>query len=78
MLMFVDKGGGGFDEKITDYVDMGRGLQKFVLIYFKSGLFSRKMFIFKQKLAWFAKANPYFNKTPVIYPPCFIFDVNGQ
>ena len=23
MLMFVDMGGGGVDEKITDYVDMG-------------------------------------------------------
>ena len=29
MLMFVDMGGGGVHEKITDYVDMGRGLLKF-------------------------------------------------
>ena len=29
MLMFVDMWEGGVDEKITDYVDMGRGLQKF-------------------------------------------------
>ena len=28
MLMFIDMGGGGVDEEITDYVDMGRGLQK--------------------------------------------------
>ena len=27
MLMFVDIGGGGVNEKITDYGDMGRGLQ---------------------------------------------------
>ena len=29
MLMFVDMGGGRVNEKITVYVDMGRGLQKF-------------------------------------------------
>ena len=29
MLMFFDMGGGGVDEKIIDYVDMGWGLQKF-------------------------------------------------
>ena len=28
MLMFVDMGGGGVDEKINDYDDMGRGLTK--------------------------------------------------
>ena len=28
MLMFVDMGEGGVDEKITDFVDMGRVLQK--------------------------------------------------
>ena len=28
MLMFIDMGGGGFDEEITDYVDIRRGLQK--------------------------------------------------
>ena len=31
MLMCVDMGEGGVDEKITDYVDMGKGLQKFDL-----------------------------------------------
>ena len=28
MLMFIDMGEWGIDEKIIDYVDMGRGLQK--------------------------------------------------
>ena len=28
MLMFVDIGGGGVNEKITDYVDILRSLQK--------------------------------------------------
>ena len=36
MLMFVVWEEGGVDEKIIDYVDMGRGLQKFDLFYFKS------------------------------------------
>ena len=31
MLMFVEMGEEGVDVKITDYVDMGRGLQKFDL-----------------------------------------------
>ena len=35
MLMFVDKGEGGVDENITDYVDMGRGLQQFDLFCYK-------------------------------------------
>ena len=49
MLMFVDMEGGGVDEKITNYVDMGRGLQKFDLFYVKSAIcftFSDKMCIF--------------------------------
>ena len=49
MLMFVDMGGGGVDEKITDYVDMGRSLQKFDLFCVKSKIrftFSDKMSIF--------------------------------
>ena len=28
ILMFVDMGEGGVDQKITDYVDMARGLRK--------------------------------------------------
>ena len=31
MLMFFDMGGGGVHEKITDYVDMGRGLLKLLM-----------------------------------------------
>ena len=31
MLMFFDMGEGDVDVKMTDYVDMGRGLQKFDL-----------------------------------------------
>ena len=49
MLMFFDMGGGGVDEKIIDYVDMGWGLQKFDSFWFKSMIcfiFSNKMFIF--------------------------------
>ena len=38
MLMFVDKGEGCVHEKITDYVDMRRGLQKFNLFYVKSAI----------------------------------------
>ena len=48
-IMFVDMGGGVVDEKITDYVDMGRGLQKVDLFCFKSIIcftFLDKMFIF--------------------------------
>ena len=50
--MFVDMGGGGnVDEKITYYVDMGSGPQKFDSFCFKSVIcfiFSSKMFhIFK-------------------------------
>ena len=40
---------GGVHEKITDYVDMGRGLQKCDLFYVKSEIrfiFSDKMSIF--------------------------------
>ena len=47
--MVVDMGGGGVTEKITDYVDMRRGLQKCDLFCFKSGIcliFSSKKFIF--------------------------------
>ena len=49
MLMFVDMGEGGVGEKITDYVDMGRGLQKYGPFCFKSAIyliFSRHFFIF--------------------------------
>ena len=49
MLMCVDMGKGGVDEKITDYVDMGRSLQKFDWFCVKSKIrftFSDKMSIF--------------------------------
>ena len=42
-------GEGGVDEKITDYVDMGEGLQKFDSFYVKSDIcftLSDKMFKF--------------------------------
>ena len=42
--MFVDMGGGGVDEKITDYYDMG-GLQKCGLYCVKS----EKRFTFSNK-----------------------------
>ena len=35
MLMFIDMGEGGIDEKIIDYVDMGRGLQKLICFVLK-------------------------------------------
>ena len=38
ILMFVDMREGGVDEKITDYVEMGRGLQKCDLFCFESGI----------------------------------------
>ena len=47
--MFVDMGGGGCWWKDSDYVDMGRGLQKFDLFCVKSKIhftFSEKMSIF--------------------------------
>ena len=37
--MLVDMGGGGVNEKITHYVSMGWGLQKFDLFYVKSAIF---------------------------------------
>ena len=36
MLIFIHMGEGGVDEKISDYVDMGRGPQKFDLFWVKS------------------------------------------
>ena len=47
--MFVDMGGGGVDKNITDYVDLGRGLQKFDFFCFKFEIcltFSSKIFTF--------------------------------
>ena len=49
MLMFDDMGGWGVNEKITDYVDMGRGLQKLICFALKTTYalgFLDKMFIF--------------------------------
>ena len=37
--MFDDMGEGGVDEKITDYVDRGRGHQKVDMFPLKSGLY---------------------------------------
>ena len=48
MLMFVDMGGGGVDEKITDQVDMRSGLKKVGSFCFKNGIhliFSSKICI---------------------------------
>ena len=47
MLMFIDMGEGGIDEKIIDYVDMGRGLQKFDLFCVKREIrFQTNVYIF--------------------------------
>ena len=49
MLMFIDMGEGGIDEKIIDYVDMGRGLQKFDLFCVKREIH----FTFSDKCLYF-------------------------
>ena len=48
MLMFVDMGERGVDEKITDYVDVG-GIQKFDLFCVKSEI----CFSFQTKILYF-------------------------
>ena len=49
MLMFIDMGEWGIDEKIIDYVDMWRGLQKFDLFCVKREIH----FMFSDKCLYF-------------------------
>ena len=49
MLMYIDMGEWGIDEKIIDYVDMGRGLQKFDLFCVKREIH----FTFSDKCLYF-------------------------